>query len=204
MVLSLSPSVADHDSAPTSGNFSALCFGIAGPILVTARSFADGRGVFAETYSERDFAALGVPERFVQDNQSRSTAAGTVRGLHFQAPPRAQAKLVRVLHGSVLDIALDLRRSSGTYGRHLAVRLDSDEGHQLYIPSGFAHGFCTLETDTVVAYKVSAPYAPELDRCVAWDDPDLGLPWPFDPEQAVLSERDRRASKLRDLPPCFD
>jgi dTDP-4-dehydrorhamnose 3,5-epimerase len=111
---------------------------------------------------------------------------------------------VRVVRGSILDVAVDLRRSSETYGGHLAIGMDAEEGHQLYIPSGFAHGFCTLEPDTIVAYKVSAPYSPELDRCVAWDDPDLRLPWPFDRGQAILSERDRRAPKLRDLAPCFD
>jgi dTDP-4-dehydrorhamnose 3,5-epimerase len=204
MVLSLKPIDPVLDPAPASGNFAALRFGIAGPMLVMARSFSDARGTFTETYSQRDFAALGVPDCFVQDNQSRSTAVGTVRGLHFQAPPRAQAKLVRVLSGSILDILVDLRRSSGSYGRHLAIGLDAVEGHQLYVPPGFAHGFCTLEPNTTVAYKVSAPFTPELDRCLAWDDPDLALPWPFGPAQAVLSDRDRRAPKLRDLPPCFD
>lgn len=173
-------------------------------MLVVARRFADPRGVFTETYSEHDFAALGIPERFVQDNESRSTAAGTVRGMHFQAPPRAQAKLVRVLSGAILDVAVDLRRSSENYGRHLAVGLDAEHGNALYVPAGFAHGFCTLVPDTVVAYKVSAPYAPDLERCIAWDDPDLALPWPFGPDRAVLSEKDRQAPKLRDLPACFD
>jgi dTDP-4-dehydrorhamnose 3,5-epimerase len=200
----LSPKPAEADSASASGNFAALRFGIAGPVLVTARRFTDPRGDFAETYNQRDFAALGIPHAFVQDNQSRSAGAGTVRGLHFQTPPRAQAKLVRVLCGAILDVAVDLRRSSGSYGRHLAVGLDAEDGHQLYIPPGFAHGFCTLVPDTVVAYKVSEPYTPELERCVAWDDPDLALPWPFGPEQAVLSDRDRRASRLRDLPGFFD
>jgi len=205
MVLSLKPvDPVALDPAPASGNFAALRFGIEGPMLVMPRSFADARGTFSETYSQHDFAALGIPECFVQDNQSRSAAPGTVRGLHFQVPPRTQAKLVRVLRGAVLDIVVDLRRSSGSYGRHLAVGLDAAEGHQLYVPPGFAHGFCTLEPDTVVAYKVSAPFAPELDRCLAWDDPDLDLPWPFGPAAVVLSDRDRRAPKLRDLPACFD
>jgi dTDP-4-dehydrorhamnose 3,5-epimerase len=204
MVLTLEPVGPALDPAPASGNFAALRFGIAGPMLVMARSFADRRGVFTETYSERDFAALGIPDRFVQDNQSRSERAGTVRGLHFQAPPRAQAKLVRVLSGSVLDVVVDLRRSSSSYGRHLAVGLDAAEGHQLYIPQGFAHGFCSLEPGTTVAYKVSAPFAPELDRCLAWDDPELALPWPFGQAEAVLSDRDRRAPRLRDLPAFFD
>ena len=205
MALSLKPvPSAPSDPSPASGNFAALRLGIEGPMLVMARSFADARGAFTETYSQRDFAALGIADGFVQDNQSRSAAPGTVRGLHFQAPPRAQAKLVRVLSGAVLDVVVDLRRSSESYGRHLAVGLDAAEGHQLYVPPGFAHGFCTLEPDTVVAYKVSAPFAPELDRCLAWDDPDLGLPWPFGPAEAVLSDKDRRAPRLRDLPAFFD
>jgi dTDP-4-dehydrorhamnose 3,5-epimerase len=203
-VLALRPVDASLDPAPASGNFAALRFGIPGPMLITARSFADGRGVVEETYSQRHFAALGIPDRFVQDNESRSERAGTVRGMHFQAPPRAQAKLVRVLSGAILDMVVDLRRSSPSYGRHLAIGLDAAERHQLYIPAGFAHGFCTLEPGTIVAYKASAPYTPELDRCLAWDDPDLALPWPFAPAEVVLSDRDRRAPRLRDLPACFD
>lgn len=203
-MLSLTPVAPVLDPAPASGNFAALRFGIAGPMLIMARSFADARGVFTETYSQRDFAALGIPDRFVQDNQSRSERAGTVRGLHFQAPPRAQAKLVQVLSGSVLDIVVDLRRSSESFGRYLAIGLDGAQGHQLYVPPGFAHGFCTLEPGTAVAYKVSAPYTPELDRCVAWDDPDLALPWPFGPAEATLSDRDRQAPRWRDLPACFE
>lgn len=204
MVLSLKTIDPVLDPAPASGNFTALRFGIAGPMLIMARSFRDARGVFSETYSERDFWALGIADRFVQDNQSRSAMAGTVRGMHFQIPPRAQAKLVRVLSGSILDIVVDLRRSSGSYGQHVAVGLDATEGNQLYVPPGFAHGFCTLEPNTTVAYKVSAPFAPELDRCLAWDDPDLALPWPFGPAETVLSDKDRRAPRLRDLPACFD
>jgi dTDP-4-dehydrorhamnose 3,5-epimerase len=203
-VLSLTSVDSVLDPAPASGNFAALRFGIAGPMLVMSRGFTDDRGVFTETYSHRDFAALGIADEFVQDNECRSIREGTVRGLHFQLPPRAQAKLVRVLRGAILDVVVDLRRSSGSHGRHLAVGLDAAEGHQLYIPPGFAHGFCTLEPGTTVAYKVSAPYTPELDRCLAWDDPDLALPWPLGRADAVLSERDRRAPRLRDLPACFD
>jgi len=187
-----------------SGNFSAVSLDLPGPLLISTRRFGDERGFFLETYSARDFAALGIEESFVQDNHSLSAAVGTIRGLHFQLPPQAQAKLVRVLRGAILDVAVDLRRSSPTYGRHVAVELSAANGLQLYIPAGFAHGFCTLEPDTEVAYKVSAPYSPAHDRSLAWDDPDLALPWPFGAANVTLSEKDRGAPRLRDLPPCFD
>ncbi|MFL5332885.1 MAG: dTDP-4-dehydrorhamnose 3,5-epimerase [Geminicoccaceae bacterium] len=186
-----------------SGNFVAHRHAVVGPVLVVPRRFGDHRGFFLETYSARDFAALGIGEVFVQDNHSLSREAGTVRGLHFQLPPHAQAKLVRVLRGAVLDIAVDLRRGSPSYGQHVAAELSAGNAHQLYIPAGFAHGFCTLEPDTEVAYKVSAFYAPECDRSLAWDDPDLALPWPVAPGAAQLSDKDRRAPRLRDLP-AFD
>lgn len=186
------------------GNFSAVPLDLPGPLLISTRRFGDDRGFFIETYSARDFAALGIDEPFVQDNHSLSAAVGTIRGMHFQLPPHAQAKLVRVLRGAILDIAVDLRRSSPGFGRHVAVELSAANGLQLYIPAGFAHGFCTLEPDTEVAYKVSAPYVPALDRGVAWDDPDLALPWPFEAANVTLSDKDRRAPRLRDLPPCFD
>jgi dTDP-4-dehydrorhamnose 3,5-epimerase len=186
-----------------SGNFSAFRLALAGPLLIAPRRHGDHRGFFMETYSARDFAALGIPDPFVQDNHSLSAAAGTVRGLHFQIPPHSQAKLVRVLRGAILDVAVDIRRSSPTYGRHVAVELSASNAYQLYIPVGFAHGFCTLEPDTEVAYKVTDLYAPECDRAIAWNDPDLALPWPVGPDRAQLSEKDRRAPRLRDLPPCF-
>jgi dTDP-4-dehydrorhamnose 3,5-epimerase len=190
--------------ACTVGNQTAWRFQVEGPVLVASRRFGDSRGFFAETYSSRDFAALGMPETFVQDNHSRSAAAGTIRGMHFQLPPHAQAKLVRVLRGAVLDIAVDLRRSSPSFGRHLAVELSEANALQFYIPAGFAHGFCTLESETEVIYKVSDFYAADLERSVAWDDPDLALPWPCAAADRVLSEKDRRAPRLRDLPRCFD
>lgn len=173
--------------------------GIPGPMLITPRRFQDGRGFFLETWSERDLAALGVRERFVQDNHSLSAAAGTIRGMHFQLPPRAQAKLVRVLRGAVLDMVVDLRRGSPTYGRHVCVELSAANAKQVYVPEGFAHGFCTLEPDTEVAYKVTAYYDPGLERGIVWDDPDLALPWPVSADNAVLSEKDRRQPRLRDL-----
>lgn len=188
----------------TSGNFTASRLAVPGPLLVTARRFGDHRGFFLETYSARDFAALGIPDVFVQDNHSLSAMPGTIRGMHFQLPPRAQAKLVRVLRGAILDIAVDIRRSSPSFGRHVAVELTAENARQLFIPAGFAHGFCTLSPDTEVAYKVTDLYAPDCDRGIAWDDPDLALPWPFDSAEVQLSEKDRRAPRLRDLPTAFD
>lgn len=185
------------------GNFEARPLGIEGPLLVSARRFGDARGHFAETYSRRDFTALGIAEELVQDNQSFSAPAGTVRGLHFQVPPRAQAKLVRVLRGRILDVAVDIRHGSPTYGRHVAAELSAENGLMLYVPVGFAHGFATLEPDTEVAYKVSDTYAPDCDRGIAWDDPDLGIAWGVDPAAATLSDKDRRQPRLRDLGRMF-
>jgi dTDP-4-dehydrorhamnose 3,5-epimerase len=160
----------------------------------------DARGYFFEAFRqdifERDVAP-GVA--FVQDNQSLSAQTGTVRGLHFQLAPRAQAKLVRVLRGAILDVAVDIRPGSASFGRHVAVRLSAEEKNQLYVPAGFAHGFCTLEPDTEIHYKTSDFYSPEHDRGLAWDDPELGIDWPVGPDEAILSERDRRHPRLADL-----
>lgn len=207
---------APADEARTSGNVTARAllssaggdFGGAGPLLVTVRRFGDHRGFFMETYARRDFEAVGIAGEFVQDNHSMSAPAGTLRGLHFQLPPRAQAKLVRVLRGEILDVIVDIRRSSPGFGRHVAARLSATTGDQFYVPAGFAHGFVTLTPDTEVAYKVTDTYAPECDRGLAWDDPDLALPWPDFaamglPEGPVLSDKDRRHPRLRDLPGCF-
>src|SRR3954469_11242821 len=172
--------------------------------LVTPRRFGDARGWFAEVYKQSAFEATGLVVNFVQDNHSMSAQVGTVRGLHFQLPPFAQAKLVRVVRGRILDVAVDVRRSSPTFGRHVAVELSADAGQALFIPVGFAHGFCTLAPDTEVEYKVSDLYAPDCDRGIAWDDPDLALPWPFDAAEVQLSDKDRRAPRLRDLPTVFD
>ena len=192
------------DAARQSGNFTATRFPIPGPVLVTPKRFGDHRGFFLETYSARDFAALGIPDLFVQDNHSLSALPGTIRGMHFQLPPHPQAKLVRVLRGAILDIAVDIRCSSPSYGRHVAVELTAENALQLYVPVGFAHGFCTLVPETEVAYKVTDLYAPDCDRGIAWNDPDLALPWPFDAGAVQLSDKDRRAPRLRDLTTGFD
>jgi dTDP-4-dehydrorhamnose 3,5-epimerase len=186
------------------GNATAWSFtGIAGPLLIEVRRFADARGAFAETYSHRDFADLGIAEAFVQDNWSRSDPVGTVRGLHFQRAPHAQAKLVRVLRGAILDVAVDLRRSAPSHARHVAIELEEGDGRMLYVPAGFAHGFCTLRPGTEIAYKVSDVYAPDCDGGIAWDDPALGIDWPVAPRDAVLSDKDARLPRLADLPPIF-
>ena len=192
------------DGSRSAGNFTASRFDVSGPVLITPRRFGDHRGFFLETYSARDFAALGIPDVFVQDNHSLSALPGTVRGMHFQIAPRAQAKLVRVLRGAILDIAVDIRRSSPTYGQHVAVELSAENVQQFYVPVGFAHGFCTLHPDTEVAYKVTDTYAPDCDRGIAWDDPALALPWPFEAHDVHLSDKDRRAPRLADLPTAFE
>ena len=172
--------------------------------LVRAKRIADSRGYFVETYVRADFAAAGLDYDFVQDNESSSTAAGTVRGLHFQLPPFAQTKLVRVLRGRILDVAVDLRQSSSTYGKHLAVELSAAAGDQLLVPAGFAHGFCTLEPDTTVFYKVDNVYSAAHERGVNWADPALGIAWPVAAAAAVVSEKDRALPRLSDLPACFE
>jgi len=171
--------------------------------LITPKFFRDDRGYFVETYRADRLTAAGVDIAFVQDNQSLSVPVGTIRGLHFQTPPRAQDKLVRCIRGAILDVAVDIRRGSPTYGQHVAVRLSAEDGRQLLVPKGFAHGFCTLERDTEVVYKVSDYYAPECDRGLAWDDPALGIAWPVAAGAAVLSPKDRTHPRLADLPPAF-
>ncbi|WP_422732923.1 dTDP-4-dehydrorhamnose 3,5-epimerase [Microbaculum marinum] len=147
--------------------------------------------------------AAGVGEPFVQDNHSLSGQAGVIRGLHFQAPPHAQGKLVRVSRGAILDVAVDIRTGSPTYGRHVARELSAENWLQLWVPPGFAHGFCTLVPDTEVQYKVTAYYAPDHDHGLAFDDPALGIDWPVDAADAILSDKDRRHPALSDLPAHF-
>ena len=170
---------------------------LSGVLLIIPKRFDDTRGYFMETYSSAEYASLGVAETFVQDNQSLSIRLGTVRGLHFQAPPKAQAKLVRVLRGSIFDVAVDLRIGSDTYGRWCSQRLTGHGGEQLFIPAGFAHGFCTLEPNTEILYKVDHCYSPGSESGLRWDDPDLRIDWPIDKEKAALSERDRKLPLLK-------
>lgn len=171
--------------------------------VITPARFSDSRGFFSETYHKQKLADAGIIVEFVQDNHSLSAAVGTVRGLHFQAEPFAQAKLVRVTRGRILDVAVDLRRSSPTYGKHVAIELSANNGRQLFVPVGFAHGFCTLEPDTEIQYKVSSYYSAAHDHGLSWDDPALGIDWPVNPAQVILSEKDRRHPTLTDLPVYF-
>ena len=160
-------------------------------ILVVPDRHEDSRGVFSEVFSVPRFAAAGIGLSFVQDNQSLSRAPGTIRGLHCQVAPRVQGKLVRCVRGAILDVAVDARQGSPTFGRHVAAELSAEDGAQLWVPPGFLHGFCTLAPDTEVLYKVTDLYDRASERGVRWDDPDLALPWPVAPGEAVLSDRDR-------------
>jgi dTDP-4-dehydrorhamnose 3,5-epimerase len=171
--------------------------------LIRPARHVDHRGFFAETFSRRTLAEAGIDHDWVQDNHSLSRAKGTVRGLHFQVPPFAQAKLVRVVKGAVLDVAVDLRHGSPSYGCHVAAVLDAESGDALYIPEGFAHGFCTLEPDTEVAYKVSEYYALTHDRGVRWNDRQLAIDWPACADAALLSARDRALPLFSTLPGWF-
>jgi len=173
---------------------------IPGLKLIVPPRFEDERGFFSETYSEKALREAGVTDTFVQDNFSLSTRQGTIRGLHFQRPPHAQAKLVRVNRGRILDVAVDLRRSSPSYGKHVAIELSRRNWAQLYIPAGFAHGFCTLEPDTEVAYKTSAPYAPDAEGGILWSDPSLAIAWPVDPRDVTVSDKDARLPSFATMP----
>jgi dTDP-4-dehydrorhamnose 3,5-epimerase len=175
-----------------------------GVLLIVPARYGDARGFFSETYNRAGFHEIGVTSDFVQDNQSLSRTPGTIRGLHFQAAPFAQAKLVRVLRGAICDVAVDIRRSSPNYGRSVAVTLSAENGSQLFVPAGFAHGFCTLEPDTEVFYKVDAPYSREHERGLRWNDPALGIRWPVPDNEATVLERDRMYPVLDELPALFD
>ena len=172
-------------------------------LLIETKRFSDDRGFFTETYNRLRFEEHGLMADFVQDNLSCSSQPGTIRGLHFQAPPRAQAKLVRVSRGAVIDVAVDMRRGSATFGRHVSVELDAESGRQVFIPQGFLHGFCTVTPDVEVVYKASDYYDPSLDYSVAWNDPDLDIDWPVGPDEAILSDRDRAGLRWCDLDAYF-
>jgi len=175
--------------------------GLPGLALLEPKVFRDERGFFLETYSVAAFDALGIHARFVQDNHAYSAEAGVLRGLHFQLPPCAQAKLVWVVRGRVLDVAVDLRRDSPTFGKSFCVELSAENMQRLFIPRGFAHGYVTLAPDTEFLYKVDAPYAPQADAGILWSDPDLGIAWPV--AEPVLSAKDRQLPRLKDFASPF-
>ena len=177
--------------------------GLDGVQLLTPRRSDDDRGFFSEVYNRQALADIGIEDVFVQDNHSLSRGKGTVRGLHFQIEPHPIAKLVRVIRGAVFDVVVDLRRDSPTYGQHVTAELSGTNWAQIYVPIGFAHGFCTLEPDTEVVYKVTDYWSPDVDRGLAWDDPDLAIEWPVISEKVILSDKDRAQPTLADLPGYF-
>lgn len=170
--------------------------GLEGVLEIRPRRFSDDRGFFSETYNAEAFAAAGIDLVFVQDNHSFSVKKGVLRGLHYQLAPRAQDKLVRVTKGAILDVAVDIRRSSPDFGKWIALEVSAEKWNQILVPKGFAHGFVTLSDDTEVLYKVTDTYSPEHDRSIRFDDPDIGIEWPLPAETLVLSEKDRNAPYL--------
>ncbi|MBV8737217.1 MAG: dTDP-4-dehydrorhamnose 3,5-epimerase [Alphaproteobacteria bacterium] len=172
--------------------------------IITPQRIGDSRGFFSEVWNDRDFAAAGIEADFVQDNHIRNPLRGTLRGLHYQLPPTAQGKLVRVTRGAILDVAVDIRRGSPNFARDAAVLLSAENWQQLWVPVGFAHGYCTLEDDTEVQYKVTDFYSPPHERGIAWDDPALAIRWPIDAEALIISDRDRALPRLAAQPDLFD
>lgn len=171
---------------------------IDGLVIIEPRVFGDSRGYFFESFSERDFKREVADVDFVQDNESKSSY-GVVRGLHFQKPPYAQAKLVRVVKGKVLDVAVDLRKESPTFGRYAAMELSEENHRQMFIPRGFAHGFSVLSDEVIFQYKCDNYYAPQSEGAVAWDDPDLDIDWKIPAEKVLLSEKDTKHPRLKDI-----
>jgi len=172
-------------------------------LLITPPKFADSRGFFSETWSTVKLAAQGFAEHFVQDNHSLSTQAGTIRGLHCQIAPNIQGKLVRVVAGAIWDVAVDIRHGSPTFGQFAAATLSAENWQQLWIPGGFLHGFCTLEPNTQVIYKVTGDYDKAAERAVIWNDPDLALPWPVSPDAVLLSDKDKILPRLAECDQWF-
>lgn len=172
--------------------------GLDGVFEITPRKFGDDRGFFSETYNVKSFAKAGIEVSFVQDNHSYSAARGVVRGLHYQLLPFAQDKLVRVMQGAILDVAVDIRKSSPTFGQWIAVEVSAEKWNQILVPKGFAHGFITLEDNTEVIYKVTDYYSPEHDRSIRFDDPEIGIDWPIPSTGIQLSEKDQKAPLLAD------
>ena len=172
--------------------------------LFKVHRIEDERGFFSETYNERDLWHVGLDVRFVQDSHSLSIRRGTLRGLHFQAPPHAQGKLVRVTHGAILDVAVDIRHGSPSFGQHIVVELSAKNWRQLYVPKGYAHGFVTLVDDTEVQYKVTDFYSAEHDAGLKWDDPALGIDWKCDATDITLSAKDAQQPLLAELPSYFE
>ena len=166
--------------------------------VLVPKKIGDNRGFFSEVYSRKALAAVGIHDQFVQDNHSLSVEKGVVRGLHYQLPPSGQVKLVRVVAGAILDVVVDVRRSSPTFGKHVAVELSAENWKQIYVPVGFAHGFVTLQPHTQVLYKVTSEYAPQAERAIRWNDPALGIEWGVDEASATLSGRDRAHPLLKD------
>lgn len=177
--------------------------GIPGLIVITPPRFGDARGFFAETYSREKLASQGITTEFVQDNHSLSAQVGTVRGLHFQKPPRAQAKLVRCGRGCLFDVAVDIRKGSPTYGKWFGIELSFENGKQLLIPAGFAHGFVTRVPDTEIIYKCSDFYAPETEGALRYDDPAIGIDWAMGDVEPILSGKDAAAGSLADFDSPF-
>ncbi len=171
---------------------------LVGLLEISPRKFGDGRGFFSETYNAKSFAEAGIDLTFVQDNHSYSAAKGVVRGLHYQLPPFAQDKLVRVTRGAILDVAVDIRKSSPTFGKWVALEVSAEKWNQILVPKGFAHGFMTLVENTEVIYKVTEYYSPEHDRSIRFDDPAIGISWPVPSSSVQLSDKDMKAPLFKD------
>lgn len=171
--------------------------------IIAPKKFGDARGFFSETYNQRAFHEAGITDVWIQDNHSMSGPVGTVRGLHYQIAPAAQVKLLRVVKGAILDVVVDIRRGSPTYGKHVACEISAEAWNQIYVPAGFAHGFCTLMPETEVLYKVTGLYSRDHEFGILWNDPALGIDWPVKPADALLSDKDKVQPTLAEAPTHF-